>query len=236
MRYQAIIFDVSETLTQDAPSDAEVYGDRLRRLGLAVSQSVAQAAALAVNLAAGEQMWREQQGAPRIPDEEFEQLLNRAALLSAQPEGAATEALLARMSAMPRPQRTLVVMEGVLALLEHLKQCGYRLGIVSNQRATLLDWLQAVGLQDYFQTIIVSDVVGVAKPDPRIMHLALAALQLEAAACLYVGDHPLDVLCAKSAGLDCAWIAPRDRVLPPTIGYTEDLRLEHVTDLLHALG
>jgi putative hydrolase of the HAD superfamily len=50
--------------------------------------------------------------------------------------------------------------------------------------------------------VIDSHVVGVEKPDPRIFALALAALDLAAERCLYVGDTVhFDVTGARNAGI-----------------------------------
>lgn len=78
-------------------------------------------------------------------------------------------------------------------------------------------------------------MVGVAKPDSRIMQIALKELSLEAKDCIYIGDQPMDVLCAKQIGMDCVWIAPEDYVLPESIPYREDYRIANILDLLNIL-
>ena len=51
-------------------------------------------------------------------------------------------------------------------------------------------------------TLIDSGAVGVEKPDPRIFHLALDALDADPARTAYVGDMPrFDVVGANRAGL-----------------------------------
>ena len=65
----------------------------------------------------------------------------------------------------------------------------YRLGMVTNgysdsQRGRLA----AAGWGDRFDPLLISEEVGVAKPDPRIFQLALDQLGLGAADALYVGD------------------------------------------------
>ena len=50
--------------------------------------------------------------------------------------------------------------------------------------------------------MIDSGAVGVMKPDPRIFHLALDAMGIDAADAWYVGDMPgIDVIGARAAGL-----------------------------------
>lgn len=100
-----------------------------------------------------------------------------------------------------------MVVPGTFEVLDELKECGYRLAVVSNHRSWMPGYLKSVGLADYFEQIIISDLVGCEKPDARIMEIALSKLGLLPKDCLYVGDHPFDVLCAKKAGLDCVWLA-----------------------------
>ena len=77
----------------------------------------------------------------------------------------------------------------------------YRLAIVSNHYSWLMDYLHKSGLSPHFVSIIISDIVGVAKPNIRIIQIVLEELNLKAESCLYVGDQPLDVLCSKQVGM-----------------------------------
>ena len=77
---------------------------------------------------------------------------------------------------------------GARELVENLAG-QYRLGMVTNgysdsQRGRLA----AAGWGDRFDPLLISEEVGVAKPDPRIFQLALDQLGLGAADALYVGD------------------------------------------------
>jgi len=55
MKYESIIFDVSDTLVEYSPNYAQIYGARLRSLGFEVSEEKAKEVSKAVNLAIGEQ-------------------------------------------------------------------------------------------------------------------------------------------------------------------------------------
>jgi putative hydrolase of the HAD superfamily len=93
--------------------------------------------------------------------------------------------------------------------LRALSETGVRLGIVSNadgligQRLTEAGILQVgPGIGTEVETIIDSGAVGVMKPDPRIFHLALDAMGLDAQDTWYVGDMPgIDVVGARRAAL-----------------------------------
>jgi FMN phosphatase YigB (HAD superfamily) len=63
--------------------------------------------------------------------------------------------------------------------LERLKRHGYRLALVSNSDGHVEEMINTLGYAPYFEAVIDSQVVGVAKPDPQIFYLALKALGLD---------------------------------------------------------
>jgi HAD superfamily hydrolase (TIGR01549 family) len=84
----------------------------------------------------------------------------------------------------------------------------YRLGVVTNgidrvQRSRLA----ASGLAPLFDAVVTSQSCGFAKPDPRILHVALDALGVAARHAAYVGDDPAtDGAAASAAGLRFVWM------------------------------
>lgn len=97
--------------------------------------------------------------------------------------------------------------EGARDLLEQLKGKEVLLGIVSNNRPSVRGALSSLGVGHFFQTIVLSEEVGLYKPDPKILALACRNLGVAPSDCLYVGDHPFDVFCAHSAKMDAAWLS-----------------------------
>jgi HAD superfamily hydrolase (TIGR01549 family) len=90
----------------------------------------------------------------------------------------------------------------------------YRLGVVTNgidrvQRSRL----SASGLAPLFETVVTSQGCGYAKPDPRILHVALDALRVSPRHAVYVGDDPaVDGAAARAAGVSFVWIDRGDPV------------------------
>jgi HAD superfamily hydrolase (TIGR01509 family) len=84
----------------------------------------------------------------------------------------------------------------------------YRLGVVTNgidrvQRSRLA----ASGLSPLFETVVTSQSCGFAKPDPRILHVALEAIGIGPRQALYVGDDPAtDGAAARAAGVRFVWM------------------------------
>jgi HAD superfamily hydrolase (TIGR01549 family) len=188
----------------------------------------------AVYWANGEQIRREQNGAPRASEDDMNRLMDEAALSCIQYPSEMKDIYLHIMAEVPMPKQEMMVIQGVFDMLVILRE-KYRLAIVSNHYKWLIDYLKECKLYDYFESVIVSEIVGVEKPNVLIMKMVLNELDLSPEDCLYVGDHPLDVLCSKQAGMDCAWIARKEAKLHDSIPFKEDYRIDRVTKLLDVL-
>ena len=106
-----------------------------------------------------------------------------------------------------------VLFEDAVSALTRLKEAGYRLGVISNWNENLPNELAHWGIDSFFDFVIVSSLVGVAKPSPEIFRVGLASAGCQPHEALYVGDHSVDD-CegAMGAGLDAALITrARDR-------------------------
>jgi putative hydrolase of the HAD superfamily len=87
-------------------------------------------------------------------------------------------------------------------VLQDLKQRGLHLGIISNWDSRLPSLLQQLDISKYFETVVVSSLVGYEKPHPAIFQIALDRSGLNSAEVIYIGDDPvLDYQAARSAGM-----------------------------------
>ena len=236
--YDAILFDVGDTLLIHDPPGYEVLMERCREVGLSISQATAKRACKQSESWLGEQILREMQGAPRMPDAELHLNLDLIALQNALSDKTEDEIrhLAVRLQAIPQRKRTWALAGGVHETLAELREMGLTLGIVSNFDETLLDLCDRFGLTPHFDTIVASGIVGVEKPDPEILRIACRRLGVDVSASLYVGDHPFDVLCAKDAGMSVAWTCEPLDMLPECIPYQPDYRIPSVADIGTALG
>lgn len=126
-----------------------------------------------------------------------------------------------------------VPMPHVQETLSGLARRGYRLGLITNGREKVQSRkLDGLGIREYFDVVVISEVVGVRKPDSRIFEVALAGLGVEASEAAYIGDNPEpDVLGANGSGLMAIW--RRDPFFePPT---TADLIIDDLRELLDDL-
>jgi FMN phosphatase YigB (HAD superfamily) len=89
-------------------------------------------------------------------------------------------------------------------------------------------------LSGYFDAVVVSSDLGVAKPDPAIFTHALSQLQLDASCAVMVGDSlERDVDGAIAAGLAAVWINRGGRLRPP--GRAEVIELSSLSGLAGVL-
>jgi putative hydrolase of the HAD superfamily len=99
--------------------------------------------------------------------------------------------------------------------LSRLRRAGVRLGVVSNWDSRLPVLLHRLGLRERFDTLAVSALEGVEKPDPRLFRVALERLGADRARTLHVGDVPaLDAAGARAAGIHAALVDRRGGLGP----------------------
>ena len=95
--------------------------------------------------------------------------------------------------------------EVVLDLSRRADLCLVTNGISRVQRGRL----GLSGIAGCFTAILISEELGVAKPDPRFFQAACDALHLPPSDLLCVGDTPAaDVQGARAAGIDACWYSP----------------------------
>ena len=107
------------------------------------------------------------------------------------------------------------------ALLEALRDRGLKLGLVSNafDPADLLHRdLERLGIAERVDVALFSSEVGRRKPDPEIFRRALAALEIEPADALFVGDTlSTDIAGAAALGLSTCqalWFRADEDIAP----------------------
>lgn len=103
--------------------------------------------------------------------------------------------------------KTLALLKENKLVLEHLKQNGYPMVLVSNFYGNINQVLKDAGIDGYFEDVIESAVVGVRKPNPAIFALGVCALDLPASLVLVVGDtYGKDIIPAHKLGCHTLWI------------------------------
>lgn len=112
-----------------------------------------------------------------------------------------------------------IPLEGAVSLLNALKG-KVKLGIITNGFTELQQVrLERTGFKDYFDLLVISEQVGLAKPHRGIFDHALSIIGDPARdQVLMVGDNPeSDILGGINAGLDTCWLNINGKPVPEGI-------------------
>ncbi len=99
--------------------------------------------------------------------------------------------------------------QNTILFLNHIKR-HFKVGIITNgstqrQKAKIMN----TSLNEYFDTIIISEEVGFSKPDKRIFELALNKLNVQSEDVLFVGDDlEKDIAGCQNANIKGIWFNP----------------------------
>lgn len=123
--------------------------------------------------------------------------------------------------------------------LERLADAGRRLAVLSNGTPGWLEGiLHSAGLGGRFEAVVSVDEVKAFKPAPRVYHHAAARLGVPIAELMLVSSNPFDVIGARHAGTQAAWIR-RGAALFDDFGFEPTLvvgGLPELADRLQAGG
>lgn len=101
--------------------------------------------------------------------------------------------------------------EEQLAVVKKLRELGVKNAIVTNISATRAkdQWLKIrrLGIEEYFDAIVVSGDLDIHKPDRGIFDHAAKLLGVANEDCVFVGDDPAsDVMGGRNADMEVVWI------------------------------
>ncbi len=94
-----------------------------------------------------------------------------------------------------------------LDILRRLRRDGIRMGIISNFDSRLIEVLEALNINEFFDTLTISSREGCAKPDPKIFLAALKKHECAPDRAVHVGDSlTRDIGGAIAAGMRAVWL------------------------------
>ena len=212
MSVEVLLLDAGGTLFTERETRDAIYTRALAGRGLPVS--VEQVGRLRETLHAT--MPDTVEGHVRYTDRWFREFMRRMlAELGSESDPEALRRELAGHFSLPE---SFVVHADAPAALDRLAERGVRLGVVSNWSDRLPPLLEGLGLSRYFETIVVSALVGHTKPERGIFETALARFGARPGQALHVGDDPVnDVAGARRAGLSALLIDRAGRHQGPEV-------------------
>jgi putative hydrolase of the HAD superfamily len=101
-----------------------------------------------------------------------------------------------------------VLMDDALEVLNEIRNRKILLGMVTNGSIRMQSKkIETLEIESYFQKIVISEEVGVNKPDPKTFLAALDGLDVDPEEAWFVGDHPeKDIMGAQRLGMQAFWM------------------------------
>lgn len=199
MKYEWLLFDLDDTLLDFKVSEHYALGKVLQKIGLVFNKSN-----LAIYAKINRQCWDDFE-AGKLPQAEINNLRFSQFLAALNLPNQAASQL--GDYYMEQLTQKAVFMDGGQILLETYAR-PYLLGIITNglkqvQRPKLIK----SGLADYFKVIVVSDEIGIAKPQPAIFEYAFEKMGFPAKEkVLMIGDSlNSDIQGGINYGIDTCW-------------------------------
>ena len=114
--------------------------------------------------------------------------------------------------------KTLLI-DGAREMLQYLKDKGYKIGMISNGFYEVQHCkMRSSDIEHFFDVVVLSDDIGVNKPDRRIFDHALKKAGAKAETSVIIGDNPdTDIAGAIAAGWNAIYFNPENKDLPDTI-------------------
>jgi FMN phosphatase YigB (HAD superfamily) len=200
---KAVIFDVDGTLYRQAPLRRAMARRLLRAHLFHPGRGMQTIRALAAYRRAQEEL-RTEPGR----DDLAEAQLCYAARSTGLARDTVAQHVAQWMETAPLELLPRFVQPGLEDLLHALRSWDLRLGVLSDYRAELK--LEALGVAGLFDVVVCAQQpeIGVFKPHPRGLQVALERLGISACEALYIGDRAdLDAVAAAAAEIPCAILA-----------------------------
>lgn len=205
MRYQYLLIDNDNTLMDFNAAERKALLDVLQASGLPMDEPVCQAYH-AINDAQWKALERGETTQARLRVERFRLLLETLSRTDIDPVAMSDRynlALGSHADLLPEAEKFIRAVHGrmKIALVSN--------GVSAIQRSRLAK----CPLTPLFDAVVISEEVGAAKPDPRLLFVALAQLGCtDKAQAVMMGDSlTADIPAAVSAGIDSIFFSPQGR-------------------------
>lgn len=129
----------------------------------------------------------------------------------------------------------LKMFDGVEDVLKGLKEAGHVMAIVtSRKRETTHQYVDELGIREYFDMILTCDDIAAHKPDPAPLLFALDKLGASKEESIMIGDTKFDIGCANNAGVDSVlvgWSHVVDEEEMAALGFAPTYHIARPEDL-----
>jgi epoxide hydrolase-like predicted phosphatase len=96
----------------------------------------------------------------------------------------------------------------LVTLIRDLRDQGYPVALLSNESLQLESRLREYGIQDLFDHVLISALMGMMKPDPTVYRVALQAVQASPHEAVFIDDSLANVRGAQPLGIHTILFRP----------------------------
>ncbi len=210
---RAFLFDLDDTLFDHRHATRVALGvirERLAPLGALTMEALEEQHGIVLE----KLHQRVLAGAISVDDARLERFRRLVAMCGgrAADERTLSEAAHAYRAAYVEARRAVA---GAVQILEILRPHGRTAVVSNNVEAEQVAKVAACGIDRHIDALVVSEAVGVSKPDPAIFQIALERLGVTAADAIMIGDSwSADIEGARAAGIRAIWFNPQRRACP----------------------
>ncbi|MBQ9311943.1 MAG: HAD family hydrolase [Bacteroidales bacterium] len=109
---------------------------------------------------------------------------------------------------------------------------GYKMALVSNFYGNLEEVLRDFEIREYFDIVVESAIVGISKPDKRLLQYALDKINVSPIDTIMIGDsYKKDIVPAKQLGCSTIWLKGKSWMGNPTNTPFADEIISDISDL-----
>lgn len=101
-----------------------------------------------------------------------------------------------------KTEKNVELISGALETLKGIKERGDLNFLYTHKGEATKDILKNLGIFEYFTLVLTSENNFKRKPDPEAINYIVDKYSLKRSDTYYVGDRPLDILCAKNANIN----------------------------------
>jgi putative hydrolase of the HAD superfamily len=210
-RLKAVIFDVDGTLYRKKPLQLAILACLVRTYKSQPGKLLLTVRFLRAYRKAQEILRRTEPQADSIGDEQLRLACKRTGI----PEDTGLACVDFWMCRQPLTMLRRFLQPGLLEFLRRCKELGIGLGVVSDYPAD--EKVNSLGLSQFFKVVVSAQesAVGVFKPHPRGLQVALRRLDVDSGSALYIGDRvDVDTEFATAAGVRCVIVGRRPHTNP----------------------
>jgi len=219
MRYSTILIDADDTIFDFYAAEEYALAATLRELGYTKPLTGYMPQFREINARAWAEYEAGRATSREIRVRRFVELLSLLSV-TAEPEAVSNSYVKHLSESAHLLPGARSALDSIYQKLQSLDPTGSMVMVTNGLSSVQHPRIDAAAIRELFDAVVVSEEVGVQKPDPQIFEIAMAAADTDAdlERSVMIGDGlRSDILGAQKTGIDSIWVNVRNRPRDPSI-------------------